>query len=54
MKNEDGTSNYPIMIMVYSTFLLTISILFYLVKEMVNELRQGSETKKKDDKKKNN
>ncbi len=54
MKNEDGTSNYSIMIMVYSTLLLTISIFFYLVKDMVNELKQSSDTKRKNDKNKDN
>lgn len=47
MKNEDGTSNYTIMIMCYSTLVLTLSTIYYLLKEMVNEFRQGgTETNK--------
>ena len=53
MKNENGDSNYLILIMVYSTMLLTMSSVFYLIKEMVNEFRKSGETKKANKEKKN-
>ena len=53
MKNENGDSNYLILIMVYTTMLLTLSTVFYLIKEMVNEFRNSGATKKVNKEKKN-
>ena len=53
MKNENGDSNFLVLIMVYSTMLLILSSVFYLLKEMVNEFRQSGESTKEAKQKKN-